>query len=525
MALRVNAFQVFEYINSYLEATKDFSKQTLLTQQALLKQTEMIYQELLAYVNNGSMNESMLADILDLRDKYEHYLLHIRSDCEMAWAKFDFMSISFGIIAILVTWVVNLFTCITLFGDSKKLPFHIHALFAGVAFHLVCYGFYLHLTSDSVGLIMLALSASVLVGVICAAAMMVVKKCGYVIKEIGFCDYIDVVVVCTILLMYFCVFFSNSYIVHEDSITLFLVQTCLWYCAGRVAANVFHSGSSTKGILGKGKKFKQVPSIVTIIIQFLTHKNVMCFIIPAFCSVIMRCSVFFFACREEQANCKMSLFQQSLSSLSPELASIKNQRYFFSLGSLSLVILGTRYWLQSNGNLNGDAINVIATKFLIPFSGLACALYWAVQALPHGDLDILPHWLQIIMAQIVYCCVIVHIIVNIFQPLYVYIHRIVPSVGSSGPMCHFIHTVPSIFQQLKHNFIELESHTSAVYGFRSVYSSSIIAMALPVYVLLSLLLGDGTSPGLALAVGSMFLCLELSSSLHCFIQHKTGKHE
>jgi phosphatidylinositol glycan class O len=231
----------------------------------------------------------------------------------------------------------------------------------------------------------------------------------------------------------------------------------------------------------------------------------------------LRLSVHFRACREEQWDCEISSFLQPLSNFTETARGFKNQRYFFSIAVLFLTLWLVQRWLQYYGNLNGDAFNVICTKFVAPLGGIACALYWAVQALPQKDLDLLPPWQQTVMAQVVYVCVIILLLANLVQPAYIFIlkhesDRVSVPFGTEDPE----QTVPYVLRQLQQhwNKKEDEPQPPAVYGLGSVYSSSLICCGLPVFLLLTLLLGDGVAPSLALAVGILFLCFELMSAYY-----------
>ncbi|KAL8611892.1 hypothetical protein ACOMHN_033637 [Nucella lapillus] len=309
--------------------------------------------------------------------------------------------------------------------------------------------------------------------------------------------------------------FSNSYVVYEDAVTHFFCQSLLWYTSLRAIIDTCRASSDHQtGKDNASRWSKKSRQTFVDILERLTQPAAVTFFVTVVCSILLRCSAAFRACREEQWNCEVSSFLQPLSSFAEDATGYKNQRYFFSVACVFATLWLARRWLQHYGNLNGDGLNILCTKFLLPSGAIACALYWAVQALPQKDLDVLPPWQQTIMAQVVYACIIVHAIVSFLQPLYVYIHASSPK-QLSVPLVNrgAEQTVPHVYRQLQRLWRREDGadRPPAAYGLGTVYSSHLVVVAMVLYLLLVLLLGDGVSPALGLALAVFFLFLEITA--------------
>ena len=504
--------------------SSDFPRDKFRSLQASLQRAEAELQALVTSVTVGVWSEGMLDRFRHLRDQYLDYLSQVRSMCQDVWAKFDLTSISLGVVIVLGGVMVNLVLGVCWTGDTEELPGYFPFMVGGVILQVVYYIVHVMVFPPSVPPLM-----GFVIGLVLVYALVIVlkKKAAEVWWESDWSQLADCGFAALVMLMYFAAFFSNSFVVYEDTFTHFLAQSLLWYTAARVMMNCSKSDSSSKDVVGRLSKKLRHSSFVDILERLTQPANVT-FFITSFCSLILRFSVYFRACREEQWDCEPSSFLQHLSSFAEDATGDKNQRYFFSTACLFVTLWLVRRWLQYYGSLNGDGINVLCTKFVLPLGGVACALFWAVQAVPQKEHDALPPWQQTIMAQIVYISVTVHIIVALLQPLYVYIHQTSPSNAVSVPPVSqgMAHAVPYVYKQLQQRWNKREESETppAAFGLGSVYSSSVVALASPLFLLLALLLGDGVAPSLTLAVGVLFLYLELMSA-YCIGAKSDGGKE
>ncbi|KAK7116395.1 GPI ethanolamine phosphate transferase 3-like [Littorina saxatilis] len=511
-ALHLNALQVSQYITSYAKVSSDFPQDKFRSLQASLQRSEKELEALITSVATGSGSHGLLDRFFNLQDQYQEYLSQVRAMCQGVWAKFDLTAISLGIVMILGGVMVNIILATCWTGDGEQFPGYFPFMIGGMILQVVYYVLHVTVFPPSVPSVMGFVIGLVLVY---ALAIVLKKRIDEVSKEMTLSQWADCGVAALVMFMCFAAFFSNSFVVYEDAVVHFLAQSLLWYTAIRVMINSTQSSSShSKDIAGRASK-KSKPSFVHLS-ELLTSPAITTFFIASFCSLMLRFSIYFRACREEQQDCELSSFLQPLSSFGEDASGYKNQRYFFSIGCLFGTLWLIRKWLQHYGNLNGDGINVLCTKFVLPLGGIACALYWAVQALPPKELDALPPWQQTNMAQIVYICVAAHILTTLLQPLHVYILDSSPSNTVNVPLMNRgpEHAVPYVYKQLQQHWNKKnESETPpAAYGLGSVYSSSLVAFAASLFLLLGLLLSDGLAPSLALAVLVLFVFMELTSA-------------
>ena len=168
-------------------------------------------------------------------------------------------------------------------------------------------------------------------------------------------------------LIYFLSFFSNSFVVNEDSLLLFLVQSLLWMYCVTLVLDLLRSADFTS-IEHKNKRQK-VPKTFDIM-RFLTHPTMLVIIVTCFVSLVLRISSQFSACREEKSNCEISMFLLPLGNLVNQLEKFKNARYFFSVTCLALIVILTRQWMKHYGNLNGASISVLCVRYFCPMAAV-----------------------------------------------------------------------------------------------------------------------------------------------------------
>ena len=513
-ALHLNALQVSQYLTAYSAvSSSDFPRDKFRRLQASLRSAETELQALVTGVTSGAGSQGLLDRFFHLQDQYLDYLSQVRSMCRDVWAKFDLSSVSIGALMVLGGVTMNVVLAVCWTGDSEQLPGYFPFMVGGVVLQVVYYVVHVTVFPPSVPPIM-----GFVIGLVLVYALLIVlkKRWAEVVPERGWGELADGGFAAVVMLMYFAAFFSNSFVVYEDAFSHFLAQSLLWYTAARVMMNSSKPPDlSGKDVLGRMSKKTKHSSFVDIL-ERLTQPAFATFYITCFCSLILRFSVYFRACREEQWECEPSSFLEHLSSFAEDATGYKNQRYFFSVACLLVTLWLVRRWLTHYGSLNGDAVNVLCTKFVLPLGGIACALFWAVQALPPKEHDALPPWQQTIMAQIIYVCVAVQIVVSLLQPLYVYVHRSPPSNAVNMPLVNTgaEYAVPYVYNQLRQNWNRGDQSDTppAAFGLGSVYCSSLVALASPLFLLLALLLGDGVAPSLALAVGVLYLFLELTSA-------------
>lgn len=505
------------YITAYSKVSSDFprSKYHALASKLMHAETEL--QALVTSIVSGTDTPGILDKFNILQNQYQTYLSEARQMCQDVWAKFDITSIAVGLQTLTVGVLVNIMFVVYWTEEEENFPGHFSFVIGGVLLHVTYFAVHMLVFPSTVPPVM-----SFVIGLLLLFSLTIILKkkvCGEG-KEKRICLDFDFFISTAFVVAYFCVYFSNSFVVYEDTVVHFFAQSVLWFISFRV---MFTSLASKEMIARESRKARHRSCINFL--EWLTQPVVVTCLVTAVCSGLLRLSVHFRTCREEQSACEISFFLKPLSSFTEDASSFKSKRYLFSVVCLFGVQWMMKSWMKYYGNLNGDRINVLSTKFLIPAGTVFCVLYWAVQALPHKELDAVPFWLQTIMAKLVYACILLHALAVLAQPLYVYIcHPSASSLPIPVARNGGYQSIPSLYNQLriqwnKRNYAE---SIPAAYGLGSAYSCSVVALSSSAYLVLALLLGEGISPSLTLAVLVLFLFFELLSALCGDQKHSTG---
>ncbi|KAK6179351.1 hypothetical protein SNE40_011734 [Patella caerulea] len=515
-ALRLNAHQVKQFLKSYYEISTEFPQQTYKELENLFEHAESDLQKLLTAMVTDGETGSVLTKMIKLRDHYEKYIEGSREMCQKIWAKFDLVSISLGLIVMFLSILINLYFYLAHKNEESISPISVSVMIASsvIVGYAFLQAFYI---GDFMNPFMVYLFSLVLI----VTFLILIKK-NINLKEKSKGDRqatfklpsFDNIIATFILFCYTAGYFSNSFVVFEDTVTLFFAQSLIWLYGIKTYLSNNRNTKDQKFETTFGRHKKQKFDIF----EKLSHSNFIILYVLLTCSLLFRLLTNFRVCREEQMPCNETMFVQPLTNFTQEESGLKNVRYFVSTACLGMFVYMSRVWMKHYGNLNGDTATVLCAKYLLPFATVCVGLHWAIQALPPVVLDSLPGWQQVMMAQIVYISIISLIICILINPLclYVlYVHRdnplSVPNMAISSPQI-----IPQVFNQLKE---QLSSNGQAkyerppvVYGMGTVYTTSVLYVVTTIGVLLFLLLGDGLSPSILLASVSVFLFIEIYSA-------------
>ena len=386
----------------------------------------------------------MLRRLKSLQSNYEKYILNVREVCQSIWAKFDVTSMVIGIISLGVALFGNIYFFITRNITDEKMI--VRTLVVVVV--LVIYLLYaiIQMIAEVLHPLVLIQFGSVVILVLC-----VLVKLSLSSKEDNQADKktpsaLDAVS-CLICVIYFLSFFSNSFVVYEDRILLFLSQTMIWlYCLRAICTNVRNTSSRQRHseVTSRQKKTKVSFDIGEVI----TSPIVVCLITATACSLCLKLTTNFRVCREEQVNCTASAFSEPLANLIGEKNTWRNVRYFFSVFCITVFTYSTRRWMQHYGNLNSASFTVMCFKYVYPFCAVCCALFWALHGLPQVVFDSLPTWQHLVLPRLVYGTLLVAVVSLVLGPLCVF------SVTGSKTSATFYGTslpqlIPQVYNQLK----------------------------------------------------------------------------
>ncbi|RUS73480.1 hypothetical protein EGW08_018760 [Elysia chlorotica] len=508
-ALRLNVLQINRYLKAYKESASDLPDNVLKDLQAKIHQAEEELKQVAPDLVSGRHPDGIVKQFQNIENIYKQYAQTAKETCQEVWAKFDLKLILTGILIILSGVIVSLFYAVA-WGKNENFFSFPSMFLSGGALLLVLYVVaHALLLSESVPPLM----AFIMSLVIIVFATVCIKR-----SVSSFTTYLtqDNVFASVLMLMYCCLFFSNSYIVHEDSVCFYLLQSLIAFYSFRI---MHFSANSQKRSSGPQKVVRRPKSSKFDVMQFFANPITKSGMLAVSVCIVLRSTNLFYVCREEQNNCTDSFFSTPLSSVDKALV---NQRYLFSLASLGLMVYCVRHWLTYYGNMTGSDAGVITIRYAPPVAAVCIGLYWALQALPDSALDALSPWQQAVLAQVVYVVVGLALCVTVVWPLLIFNHP-----KSMSPVASFLNqadmasVIPNLYNQLK---VQLSSSPEdqkppVVYGLGSVYCASLVSFLSLVSLVLALLLGDGVAPSLALATLVLYLCLEIYSAVSAINQY------
>ncbi|KAK3097761.1 hypothetical protein FSP39_012915 [Pinctada imbricata] len=508
-ALRLNAHQISLYIQEYYKHSSDFPINKYYELGHILSSAENELQAALTAMVKDGETRKLEEKLVNLRSKYTKYITEVRKICQSIWAKFDLTSITIGIMTIFIALLINIYCIRVSYWWKVDVPSTSIVVILITIVYTAFAAFQSFFIGESLTAFMVYLLGGFLIIGLCVLIIKFQVKNPLIIQKennIFTVSNFETSVSLLGCILYFLSYFSNSFVVNEDVVILFLAQTLVWmYCISIVLDSL--KLTEPAGLEPKNKRHKGTKTFD--IMRFFTHPTMLVFIVTLFTSVSLRLSTVFAACREEKWNCDLSVFLLPLGNLVNQLQSYKNMRYFFSVACLVLLTFITRQWMKHYGNLNGASISVLCARYFCPIAVVCCSLHWALQGLPPKILDNMPVWQQVFLPRIVYILVLVTLFCIAFNPLCVFIK---PSaeLSSLQALDRDKSAVPYLFTKLKEKLEEKAKEKPQVaYGLATSYTAAIVCTVTAMSILLSMLLGDGPSPSLLLALFSAGGFLEI----------------
>lgn len=509
-ALRLNAKQISDYLRAYFDYSSDFPIQRYYELQDLLDRTEKDLQSLVTLMVKDGASSHITENLIHLRQNYLYYIQEVGKICKGIWAKFDMMSISIGILTLILAISTNIYYLEV--SKDTDIPSSVIIIVLYCLLYLTFALFQSFIAGESLTAFMVYILAGVGIVMVWVMIYNLSKSSENKAKESHLNLEISNICSWMTILLYFVSFFSNSFVVYEDTSILFLTQTLLWvYCFKCVGAAV--PKSETAQCEQKSKRHKVLNKTYDIM-RSLTHPVCLSVSLTFIICVLLRISSNFRACREEQWTCSLSLFLYPLTSLPEEYASYRNMRYFFSVGCVICFVLVIRRYFRHSGNLQGQSPGILCVKYIYFFCGVAIALHWSLQGLPQPILDALPMWQQVLLPRLVFILLFISFIATVLKPLTIHL---LPKQDTFSVQADET-VIPQVYNKVKESLSETtdSQQPPIVFGLGTTYSAAILNFVVIIYLLLTLLLGDGPSPSLLLAFLCFFMFLELYTASGSF---------
>ncbi|XP_023312616.1 GPI ethanolamine phosphate transferase 3 [Anoplophora glabripennis] len=461
--LWVNVNQVQNYIKEYSESTNTFNEDILnkFYQMYFLLKTELIS------VNNEEHFLHLYEDIVN-------FLFNLRKMCENVWIQFDSFSMTRGLLF--------LFTSLFfVFVITDGIPYNrLSEIFMSSFVLCSCIMLFLAAASGFV-LYYFEIVDSLLSVIIFFTG--IVSQMIFVILIVQNWELISLNwydrnkkekipnLICRIVLAFnICGLFSNSYIIEESFVLLFLLITVI--LVGTAKVTLFNNmnikcRSNLTNIL-KWPKLKLLLFSVCI-------------------ATLVRVSMYFWRCREEQQWCFGN--PHEVSNITVKIETTKIQ-WAIAVISLAVFVFMTKEWLRNCGNLNGYSLTVILVKFVPTVIVVCIGGYWVLKRLPSNKRQPNPFKFVEALAWLTYALTLFGIVATIIKPLCTYII----------PGRNFIeeeNKISILFKKIKSTLLEQQQSNEEIpiiCGLGSVYSTAFIIIGIYVTLIFSLLLSDTFAP-------------------------------
>ncbi|RDD40694.1 GPI ethanolamine phosphate transferase 3 [Trichoplax sp. H2] len=388
--LRINAWQVNTYLKTYSKLANDFLGPISLQLEEEYTALEANYWKNLNS-HDLSLNSEQLSNI---HRAYQSYLRNVREICASVWAKFDMITICFGLLILMIAIISTLMilqrqrnlkesVLVQLEVDSTinwniKLAYRVWFL---TLVTLVLATYFLHWLDISY-----VLSIVVFISALASAVSCFYTNTGRL--DDYFIIWVNLLysTECESMLIGCCFifhslsYFSNSFVVMEDNITRFFVQTC-------AIVYIFKLFKNTAKNVKKGEKNAN------------GLKNMLLLGLAWMCG--NRIASSFYSCREEQYWCAPSNLLNSPTGIHWSYKSLS----FASVLIVSVLLILTIH----QDNLKFTTFGKLL-KWSTPICSICIIGYWLILSLPESILKSLLPWQHVILPRIVYAVVIITVI-------------------------------------------------------------------------------------------------------------------
>ncbi|CAH0550921.1 unnamed protein product [Brassicogethes aeneus] len=464
-----NVQQVFEYIKVYSEKSDTFKVKNLKS-----------YFEKYSVLNSKLLTINSEVKFTEFSRELSEFIASLRTMCEEVWVQFDSHLMSRGLLFLFLSifFVYTIVDGIPL----ENLPHIFKSSFVLFSFGSMCIAtifvcalkyfeiidellynvFFINGVVSQVMLVMLIVQNWEVVSETWHAR----RKLNKTVNTI--CRFIMVFNVCGV--------FSNSYIIEESFVLMFLLVTV-------ILLGTIGIGAPTP--VADPKKNKEN--------TLIRWSKIKLFFLALCIAGLVRCTLYFWRCREEQQWC--FAMPHEVNNITSKMETSKVQ-FFITLVCLGLFIFVTKVWLRECGNLNGYAINVIMAKYLPSVLVVCIAGYWGLSKYPQQQKKNTPYIPENFLAWSVYGFAYFGLLTIIFDPLCVYILPRKDGEIYEDNLDTKSNIIPQIFNRMKKAYSEKRSKDGIpiVCGLGTVYSAVYVICGIYVTLIFCLLLGDFVAP-------------------------------
>ena len=439
--LNHNSKQIEQYLKAYSELSGDFPQVELRKLHKILSNARLTHSAVLSSVEKSKYTKTIdqtpeLAENMEkVAELYYEYIQNVKLMCRQIWAKFDDFSIRAGIaiavVACLLTFLLNCTDIHPREDSGGKLGYklvntrHILYSFTGGFF---CGALCVLLSSDFsfsrnyslneilnfVSNLCLVMAVGVIMGLLYTQ-----WKTLYIVFHLIFCFlqnvfsfqnpqqktrfplvYITSVASVSLMALYSVALLSNSYILYEFSVCIFLPQTLLVIIVfTSVYALLYHHGN--KG--GSPNVFQAIVDYFAGCGRVITpHFPIRRYILIGVGIVIItRLSKLFRTCRDLQVDCTLSHLTLSLP-VAMEMAGTLG-KYRLALSFLSALLLPVLSALFVSKLASLCWSQKIFFYLVQPSVSFLVSVHWLMQGLDASGFVHLTHFQHVVIPRVVYC--------------------------------------------------------------------------------------------------------------------------
>ncbi|KAJ8938246.1 hypothetical protein NQ318_001779 [Aromia moschata] len=467
-SLWANVQQVLNYIREYSETTDTFSEESLST----FYHTFTVLSGKIYSVNDGGTFHYTSKELIE-------FVSNLRQLCEDVWIQFDSLSMTRGLLFLFLTLFfvfiimdgIPVYRLSEIFVSSFLLCSYL-AVFVAACFGVALYYF------EAVD----NLSSTILftTGVISQLMLvMLIIPNWEVISLNWYCksktERIPNLICRIVIAFNLCGLFSNSYIIEESFVLLFLLITVILVGTMGIIAAIPKVEGRQKAQAANTVKWYKIKLLL----------------LAALIAALVRVSMYFWRCREEQQWCFAS--PHEVSNITAKMETTKLQ-WGITVVCLAIFVFATKEWLRHGGNLDGYSMTVAAVKFIPTVVVVCIAGYWVLRRLPSNNEQFNPLKSVNGLAWTIYGLTSVGILSAIINPLCIYV---APGRDSLVEVQNDEKVIPNLFRKVKTFLNEREEpkeDVRIVWGLATVYSSVFVVVGIYLTLLFGLLLGDAVAP-------------------------------
>ena len=444
--------------------------------------------------------------------------------CRSVWAKFEMAFVYQGLSLVLLASVVGaVIITIQHFTEMEKMEAFLESLLWKSFVWMLCtagLGVLLSTTTftPATSLIFIPCLTSIVVVIFHIRNEISSIDTSKLSRYFSLSSVVQFIVVLSPLLFHSAFLTSDSHVINEGRAIVFFVQSIIvlsiiFYSLQQY--EVFHSDQSR---LRTNLKFGRILSSPAVRMIGLGLAMMVC----------VRLSSLFVSCREEQYWCTQSDFIQPLSLLTSG-SSIRNYRYFLSIGSIAALPCCLIYHLNQQGNISGLSGQVYSIRYALPFACASICMFWGLQALPEQIREEAPAWQQVAFPQFTYFMIGIAAILQWASPLNLLLvertsdpnqsnhhhgdnraqDQHSATHGSNASKSSAKNKLKKSDADHQVDSSEPEQLPPLVYGLATVFSATYLHILVAMALLIALLNCDGLAPAVLLMAAEAVLFLEI----------------